>query len=106
MEHWRRKGLFWIYLKGRIDRICWWIGFTWLEKERNMMPSRFWHLEQRTLSKTAKDIGRADLGFRNSVFGGLSPKHPSGNVKWTAAYLKLGLKKEVWVGDINLGILA
>lgn len=70
----------------------------------NIILSRFWHMEQRTLSKTAKDIGGADLGFRNSVLGGLSLKHPSEDVKWLAVYLKLGLKKEVWVEDINLGI--
>lgn len=67
----------------------------------------------KVLASGTKDIKQDSKGYRKSRFGvqkfsfrGLSLKHPSGNVKWTAVYLKLGLKKEVWAGDINLGILA
>lgn len=74
-----------------------WICIVRKRKNSNILTSRFGHLEKRTLSKTAKSVGGAGVGLSNSVLDRLSLRNPSGDVKWTDGYMKLGLKREVWI---------
>lgn len=46
------------------------------------------------------------MEFRNAILDRLSLRHPSGDIKWAAGHIELGFRREVWVGDIHLGIFS